>query len=730
MTFLEHALSLARQGFYVFPIAAGKKTPPKLKDWQMHATRDDEHITTWWSSIWSDCNVGVCTTRYGSDTALVVVDVDNKGSKRGDDEIIRLEFDGFEFPATYEQTTPTGGRHLVYSCETPVKQGANVLGPGLDIRSRGGYIVGAGSSLKGLLYTGSAHPVTRAPQWIVERCGVSRRQVHPNPSRVLPGVDPVAAAARATEYLRGAPVAVEGDAGDQTTYRVACRVRDFGVGEEVACSLMLDNWNERCSPPWAPENIETKVKNAYAYAASSAGNAAPEAYFSPVEAAVPGSVPLSEPGIPTTAHPFDALNRDFAFVLAGGGHHILWETHDVNGRNQVVHLTETAFHKRHASQTMQVGKRSEPITELWMKAPQRRGYDAICFDPSKSNPPQFYNLWKGFSVDPGTGPREPLEMFLDHAKTNICRNQASLFDWLMGWFAHLIQRPAEKPLVACVFRGGKGVGKNALIERVGYLLGGHFLVTSNRRYLISNFNGHLESLLLFALDEAFWSGDKQAEGTLKDLITGEEHVIEHKGKETFSVANRTRVAIIGNESWIVPASHDERRFAVFDVGDGRKQDRQFFHTMREGMERGGYRVLLRYLLDHHITTDVNDAPQTNALRDQKIASLDPVHQWWLDSLTDGRVRGADFDSGGWPSQVETERVRAAYRRYLTERQIKARSPEERAFGHLIHQCLPSIVKTNARISGELRPVYRIPELELARAEFATFLGHEMSWETH
>jgi hypothetical protein len=93
---------------------------------------------------------------------------------------------------------------------------------------------------------------------------------------------------------------------------------------------------------------------------------------------------------------------------------------------------------------------------------------------------------------------------------------------------------------------------------------------------------------MFALDEAFWSGDKQAEGVLKDLITGRDHVIEHKGKEPYSVANKTRVVIIGNEDWLIPASHDERRFAFFDVGDGRKQDRAFFQSMREGMEAGGY----------------------------------------------------------------------------------------------------------------------------------------------
>lgn len=338
----------------------------------------------------------------------------------------------------------------------------------------------------------------------------------------------------------------------------------------------------------------------------------------------------------------------------------------------------------------------------------------------------FYNLWRGFAVEPDPVPTSPeakvaLDSFLTHAKDNVCNGSDALYRWLIGYFAHLVQRPWEKPLVALVFKGGKGVGKNALIERIGALLGGHFLVTSNRRYLVGNFNGHLENCLLFALDEAFWSGDKQAEGIIKDLITGKQHVVEHKGKEPYTVDNRTRICIIGNEEWLIPASHDERRFAVFEVGDGRKQDLPYFEAMRVGMERGGYRLLLAHLQSYDLDgLSFNAAPSTKALLDQKHATLEPFPQWWLACLAEGRLAGGDFD--GWPAEAECERLRGAFRRYARERNIKSRGPDDRFIGRDLKAWGVGHKKT--RQAGY---VYVLPTLAEARAKWSAWIGHEVEW---
>jgi hypothetical protein len=728
MSFLKAALDLAAQGFHVFPLIPYGKTP-LIDDFPHRATRDSVQIKQWWLDpvleMEQPFNIGISTTRFGDNEALLVVDVDNKGDKKGDEEIVRLEIKGCEFPTTLTQCTPTGGKHFIYRTAKPVKQGSDVLGRGLDIRSRGGYIVGAGSVTERGTYSAVSSGIEWAPEWLVSDFSYSTER-EPAEAPTYDGVDEARATTRAIRYLENeAAVAEEGSSGDQTTYLVACCVKDLGVSETACFELMASHWNERCSPPWSSDELQDKVHNAYKYGVQPVGVSSPEVQFDPV----------NSPAEKEILHPIQELNKEFAFVLAGGGSHILWETKDHRGFYKLEHLSIQSFHQKLASKLMYIADgKARSTSELWMKSPDRRGYDGICFMPGKKAPERFYNLWRGFSVEPLTSKPTPeakhaVDMFLEHALKNVCRGDKILFHWLIGYFAHLIQRPWEKPLVALVFRGSKGVGKNALVDCVGSLLGNHYLLTSNRRYLVGNFNGHMENLLLFALDEAFWSGDKQAEGTLKDLITGKTHVVEHKGKEPYSVENCTRVVIIGNEEWLVPATQDERRFAVFDVGDGRKQDRTFFQTMREGMERGGYRLLLRYLLDFDTAgTDANAAPNTEGLLDQKLSSLGPFHQWWLDCLTEGAIVNADF-SGGWSKEVDKDRFRSAFRRYIKERQIRSRIPEDRAIGRLLKQCLPSTDAANKRREGtELINVYRIPDLEQSRREWEKFIGHPVAWD--
>lgn len=717
-------LSLARLRFKLFPIVPGAKSPPKMRGWQEWAT-DDLGLITTWMDLHPDDNWGIFTGRFCSG-ALLVVDVDNKADKRGDDEILRLELEGLEFPRTFEQATPTGGRHLIYSVGEAVRGGANVLGPGLDIRSKGNYVVASGSATPAGSYRiVGKYPVHPAPQWLIERCGHGRKKsvasAGRNQGQTLAGpVDTDRARRRAIDYLvNEAPKAVEGDAGDTTTYKVAARLKDFGCDLRTATELLIEHWNDGCSPPWRPEELQTKVENAYRYGVDPIGAAAPEAQFAPVAQAAP-----------EVGHPFDRLNREYAFVLAGGGHHILWETTDGKGRDTLIHLSENSFHKKYAAWTLNCGgKKDEQVTDLWMRDKRRRSYDGIVFDPSNSAPARFYNLWRGFAVQPAkaVAPDKGVERFLDHALHNVCHGDKDLCRWLIGYFAHLVQHPGEKPLTSLVFKGGKGVGKNALVERIGCLLGGHFLLTSNRRYLVGNFNGHLENLLLFALDEAFWSGDKQAEGQLKDLITGREHVIEHKGKEPYKVDNLTRVVVIGNEDWLIPASHDERRFAVFHVGDGRKQDRAYFEDMRHALEAGGYAVLLRYLLDFQLAgVDVNDPPLTAALAEQKVLSLDLVPQWWKESLTEGEVLGSDFTEQ-WPTEVETDRMRKAFQHWTRTKNVRGRLPGAEAIGAAL-KAYGGVKKGRWRTDGSRVNFYRVPSIEESRAIFERHLGQKLEWE--
>jgi hypothetical protein len=718
MSFLQQALYLAEMGFHVFPIAPNKKSPPTIQDFPNQSSQNKDQINKWWIDpvlgTVKPYNIGISTSKYKEDEALLVLDIDNKNGKRGDDELIKLQSQGYKLPETFEQRTPSGGRHLVYRVSKPVKQGSNVLAEGLDIRSSGGFIVACGSRVEGGKYEAIEREIVSAPGWLIERCGnVTVRSS--NASKTLDGVNPKRATERATHYLKvEAVLSVQDNGGDQTAFQVAARVKDFGVDKLTCLELMLDHWNPRCAPPWSPEELNTKVENAYSYGALPVGVSDPGTEFKPV------------PEDTSSLHPFDVLNREYAYVLGEGNDFIIYETVDHKGHFCKKHLDILTFQRSIAHRTMNFEGKTVPVSGLWLKSDRRRSYNGICFSPGKEVPSKFYNTWRGFSVKPSShGNTAALDAFLLHAHKNACNGDDKLYKYLIAYFAQLIQIPHEKPLVALVFKGGKGVGKNALIECVGHLLGDSFAVVSNRRHLVGNFNSVLENKLLLTLDEAFWSGDKEADGILKHLITGKEHMIERKGKEPYKVDNCLRLAILGNEDWLVPASDGERRYAVFNVGDGNKQDIKFFTDMRVGMERGGYALLLNYLLNYKYSINVSVAPITQGLVDQMEQTTSLTIKWWKECLSAAEILGGDFD--GWPTTIHKERFRSAMARYLKSQNIQSRMPDVAKITRDIRNYCPSF-SPGRESTGDRRYVFNLPPLDVARREYAEKMKFKMEWE--
>lgn len=723
MSIYKRAMELASLGFYIFPVVENKKTP-LIKDYTSLATNDPNDLAKYWydSVLGFEHyhNIGIATSKY-KDGALLVVDVDNKKGKDGSKTMLELELKGLDFPKTLTQKTPTGGFHLIYKVKEAVKQGVDIFGKnsGLDTRSRGGYIVGAGSLIDGKPYLINKDPIAFAPAWLIDKCNEGIQKERKAKNKNVKKVSQSTAKKRAIEYLEiHAPESVKGSGGDQTAYAVISRLKDFGLEKKYCLDILMVNWFEGSG--WSPDKLQIKIDNAYNYGQNKQGVDSPEHDFTPVE---------NQEAI----GPVERLNKEYAFIVLGGKSTILRKK-----KNQDIDfMTVQAFHDFLKASTIQTGNgRRKQLSELWFSSPKRPSYIGLGLYPNNDAPEEVYNLWRGFSCKPLAKNEKPtadmiegVRLFKEHALENVCMNDGELFNWLMGYFAHLIQKAGEKPLTALVFKGRKGVGKNALIDLVGNLFKPHYKVISNKKRLINNFNSYFANLILMVLDEAFWSGDKQAEGILKDLITGNEHHIEYKGKETFSIKNLLRICVIGNEEWLVPASEDERRFAVFNVGMARQTDKPYFIKMKKLInKKGGNRLLLRELMDFDLeSVDVNEAPDTIGLLEQKLESLNPIHSWWYSCLKEVTIFGQDFGEG-WPESIGRAQLRDAYLIYAKQRGIRSWLPDASVFGRTFQKCLTSVRSTRSRDGGSRVYTYRLPDLQTCREQFEQFIRHKIEWE--
>jgi hypothetical protein len=120
-----------QNGYPVFPCGPNKK--PLVK-WSREATTDPNLIEVWWSR-WPNAMIGIPT---GARSGLFVVDIDVKSDVNGFDT---MKANGWTLPAdAVEVVTPSGGRHFYFKFAGE-RNSASKIGPGIDTRGEGGFII-------------------------------------------------------------------------------------------------------------------------------------------------------------------------------------------------------------------------------------------------------------------------------------------------------------------------------------------------------------------------------------------------------------------------------------------------------------------------------------------------------------------------------------------------------------------------------------------------------------
>jgi hypothetical protein len=157
------ALAYARRGVPVFPCEPGAKRP-LTQNGHWDATTDQRAIGRWWQR-WPTANVGVPT---GKKSGVVVLDVDVDDG--GLESLAKLEPAGAPIPKTARARTGGGGIHVFfrYPRGTEIRNSAGLLGPGLDVRGEGGYVVVPPSRTLDPYVWVDSSPLAEA-SWLIER---------------------------------------------------------------------------------------------------------------------------------------------------------------------------------------------------------------------------------------------------------------------------------------------------------------------------------------------------------------------------------------------------------------------------------------------------------------------------------------------------------------------------------------------------------------------------------
>jgi hypothetical protein len=179
---ISHALTWVDRGFAVFPlkprdkIPLGSLAPHGLKD----ASRDPAVIRDWWRRG-PQANIGIVTGG-----GRFVVDLDGADATHAWANMCGRHGE----PMCTLTVRTARGWHLFFASPLEIPNSASMLGPKIDVRGEGGYVVGAPSiHPDGPVYTIRRDlPIAEAPRWLVDLAIPDERPplivfTNPNPTR-------------------------------------------------------------------------------------------------------------------------------------------------------------------------------------------------------------------------------------------------------------------------------------------------------------------------------------------------------------------------------------------------------------------------------------------------------------------------------------------------------------------------------------------------------------------
>lgn len=236
---LKHALRHAvADGWRVFPCEPRGKRP--IVKWRTEATTDTDTIRAWWDTE-PHANLGVCTG-----DGLIVIDLDGPdGANTYDLLVAHLG----ALPKTL--TANTGkGRHLYYRADGyDLRNSAGKLGPGVDIRAEGGYVIAPPSMHpSGARYTWekAGADVARLPDAWAAKIAEANRNDASSGAEVTPASD--VPQGQRNDFL----------------WRSACRLRRMGLAYPALLAALHAENRERCKPPAPARDVEAIAERAQA----------------------------------------------------------------------------------------------------------------------------------------------------------------------------------------------------------------------------------------------------------------------------------------------------------------------------------------------------------------------------------------------------------------------------------------------------------------------------------
>jgi hypothetical protein len=309
----------------------------------------------------------------------------------------------------------------------------------------------------------------------------------------------------------------------------------------------------------------------------------------------------------------------------------------------------------------------ELADKWWLHHPDRQEFDGVTFQPGKLGViHRKLNLWRGWGIQPKQGDWDLIRWHIEHVFAPDCKEAS---EYVFNWLAYGFQHPDERAEVALTGIGIKGTGKGTLGHTLRRIYAPYSWRFSSVSDLLGRFNEEMKACTFLWPDEMRWSAKHdEGVGKLQSIITEETLTVEPKFIGRYQTKNTLKIFITAEPGHVIPAGGNERRFAVTDVSDEKRDDTKYFQALHRQINGGGAAAMLYDLKRRRLDPDWHpryvptELKYGKAIQRQQIMHLSPFKEWVVMLLHDGVLPGPKLP-----------RIGAAFTKALHD-DIRARVP--------------------------------------------------------
>lgn len=596
---------------------AGKH--PRARRGLKEASKDRAQIETWFGPDAPLSNIGLAT---GAASGITVLDIDIGEGKDGAATWAAL-IEGHGEPQTLMANTGSGGIHVFFKYNSALKTSTNTLGPNVDCRNDGGYVVAPPS----------LHRSGRRYEWVNEDETIADLPPHLSRRVEKRGRkrkdDPIGRTHFTLEEVAEMLEKVPPD--DRDLWRATGIILGRTFKRSGAAWQLYQDWSNKWKGTPGRDHNEKMHEAFYVISTQTAQK---ELSMGTIvrHAIANGWVQKLKHASPIDCFLYYAPGNSFIYTPTGD----FWVAEAVN--KSVAAINTNGKLIRPTDWLAEEFRCTSMTNDPDLEGDYVRDIDYRKGSPLYVEGAATFNLYRPPTIELGdarlAGP------FLDHVRKVF--NKPGDADQFLDYMAHRAQHPGKKARFALLIAGEQGCGKDTAIEFCVPAIGPWNVANIDGGDIESNFNEHAAAVLVRVSEAAKghdlgkWAFNERT----KVLIAGKPDDIKINPKygKTYSVRMHCGVVLTTNHmigGLLIPA--DDRRYDVIETAtkaemgiDMDEKAKAYFAELWNWFDKeGGDSHVAAFLMQRDLSKFSADNGQRKTEAHKQVVMASQVSDTWL-----------------------------------------------------------------------------------------------------